>query len=77
MPSKPTGHMSLEYGRPKYSSKPYEVGKYGALAPKCHLPIMPVAYPFVFTILAMVSSSGFNATVDHGISAPEIPTLFG
>ena len=34
--------ISLEYGIPKYSSKPFCNGKYFSRCPKCHFPIIPV-----------------------------------
>ena len=49
----------------------------GTLDPRCHLPTIPVLYPFAFNNSAIVSSSGFKAISAEGLNAPLMPMRFG
>ena len=42
------GHMSLEYGIPKYSSKPCFRGRNSGWSPRCHSPKQPVTAALAF-----------------------------
>ncbi|MNP53437.1 hypothetical protein D3C76_1479150 [compost metagenome] len=55
---------------PKNSSKPWLVGRYSSLSPKWFLPNCPVAYPWVFSAWAMVTSLACSPT-----GTPGMPTL--
>ncbi len=56
------GHIDSSYvrGMPYHSSKPWFVGNRVSALPRCHLPQMPVAYPWADNSSAMVTSHSVN-----------------
>ena len=69
------GHISFEKSIPKNSSKPCLVGLNSSASPKCHLPKIPVVYPFAFNISEINSSLWLIPSLDFGPNAPLIPIL--